>query len=216
MNVYYLKLATFGMSCFALLIALVINNKLRDGSGGLVVLSVPGFEIKLISEEIDIEKILSRESNQLSNKAIAKRVLGLYEIDHHLLREIENIEYGNWFAAELRNMQTRMRGPFYAPHVKVELAFSDQINIARAQVCADSMFLNQSLTIATQDGGSLDMIENANELLLHECPVDQREFEKIIVAEQFGARLLGTDKPPASVQVIAKAIPSIRFIHTPD
>ncbi len=217
MNIYHVKLATLGLSLVGILTLLVINSQDNHTlTGGSISLVMPGVEIKRTSDGIDFEKLLSEESSFHKNKESAKRVFGLYEIDSDLISAIEKLAYDSPFSIELRKMHERMRGPFFAPDVTVELAFSDQIGVSRAQVCADSMFLNKSLTIATEDGGSMDMIENANELLLHECPAHQREFEKIIVAEKFGARLLGTENPPPSVQVIAKAIPSIRFINLPD
>lgn len=216
MNNNMVKIATIGVSGISILVFLIITNQFnQSGNSGSMSLIMPGVKLQHVSDDINVEQILSDKQRFHANKAIAKRIFGLYELDHELLSAMDKLDYQSDFSIELRKLQERMRGPFFAPDVKVELAFSDQIGISRARVCADSMFLNQSLTIATEDGDSMDMIESANELLLHECPAHQREVEKIIVAEQFGVRLLGTEKPPASVQVIAKAIPTIRFIHPP-
>lgn len=217
MNIHHVKLASVGVSGITVLVMLIIVSQFeRTRNGGVIDIKIPGLEIHRKAAEIDIEKLLSAPETKDANKEIAKRVLKLYELDQNLLSAIEELDdYYDDFSIGLRDMQERMRGPFLAPDVKVELAFSDEVGVSRARVCADSIFRNQSMTIATEDGGNMDMIESANELLLHECPARQREVEKIIVAEKFGIRLLGTENPPSSVQVIAKAIPTIRFIHPP-
>ncbi len=216
MNTHHVKLASIGVSGITVLVMLMIVSQFeRTRNGGVIIFKIPGLEIHREAAEIDIEKLLSAPETKDANKEIAKRVLTLYELDSKLLSAIEGLGYSDNFSIGLRDMQERMRGPFFAPDVKVELAFSDEVGFSRARVCADSIFRNQSMTIATEDGGNMDMIESANELLLHECPAHQRDVEKIIVAEKFGIRLLGTENPPSSVQVIAKAIPTIRFIHPP-
>ncbi len=216
MNTHHVKLASIGVSGITALVMLMIVSQFeRTRNGGVIIFKIPGLEIHREAAEIDIEKLLSAPETKDANKEIAKRVLTLYELDSKLLSAIEGLGYSDNFSIGLRDMQERMRGPFFAPDVKVELAFSDEVGFSRARVCADSIFRNQSMTIATEDGGNMDMIESANELLLHECPAHQRDVEKIIVAEKFGIRLLGTENPPSSVQAIAKAIPTIRFIHPP-
>lgn len=202
--------ATFA-ACMAVLITSYVVTR---GFIGEAAIEAPGFSLKF--NATGLSKRLEGARDDESIRSTVKSVFNLYDIDADLAKAIGEVDYNTDFAKQIRDMQQEMRGPFYAPQVKVHLTFSDQIGESRARVCADSMFFNQSVTIVTEDGHNMEMIESANEKMFHDCPAGLQDVEKIIVAEQLGMRLSGKQEAPRSIAAIAKAVPTIKFIHLPE
>lgn len=207
-----IKQLGFLMALLVVLTGIWLMSKyVTNGQAGHVAMKAFGVEFSSSLEQEDLHGMLKERSNDVETRALVKSVFGLYELDNNLLAAIKKQKYTTEFSRQLRQMRDHMIGPFNPPEVSIQLIFSDDMTDARAKVCSDSIFLNQSVNISTPDRKHMYSIENANELLIYDCPAANRKPETMVVASEFGSRLLKTDKPPPSINAIAKPL-SVRFV----
>lgn len=186
----------------------VTSYAVTSGPGGKAKLSLGKFSFEIQINETDLPKLLASKSTDSTIKELVKSTYDLYEINSDLITEISKLNYQEPFSEDLRALRDKFIGPFNAPDLKVEITFSDSLDVNKAQVCPDSLFYQQRINIALADFSNMDSIDNADVALIFGCPTPKGTPQPITISRKLGQKLLKNTTLPDSISAVAKVLPS--------